>query len=134
MLVAAAVEGPPLTTPPSSPAVGACYIVAASPSGAWTGKAQHLAAFTSGGWRFVVPRDGMNAYVKSNGVTAAYRSGAWVIGDLSGAQVSVDGAKVIGARGAAIAAPAGGVTVDAETRIALGLVLAALRTHGLIAT
>jgi hypothetical protein len=133
-LIAAAVEGLPLAVPPASPAVGNCYIVASSPSGAWSGKAHHLANDTSGGWRFIAPRDGVTAYVKSNGVTAAYRSGTWVIGDLSGAQVSVDGVKVIGARGAAIAAPAGGATVDAEARAGLGLVLAALRTHGLIAT
>lgn len=123
----------PLATPPASPAIGACYIVGASPTGAWSGKAQHLAAWTSGGWRFVAPREGLAAYVKSSGTTAAYRSGAWVIGELSGAQVSVDGVKVVGARGAAIGAPAGGTTVDAEARAAVGLINAALRTHGLIA-
>ncbi len=134
VLVAAAVEGPPLAAPPASPVVGNCYIVAASPSGAWAGKAQHLAAYTSGGWRFIGPRDGLNAYVKSSGVTAAYRSGAWVIGDLSGSQLSVEGVKVIGARAAAIPDPAGGATVDAEGRAAINLILAALRGHGLIAT
>jgi hypothetical protein len=132
VLVAAAVEGAPLATPPASPNLGNCYIVAANPTAAWAGKAQQLAAFTSGGWRFVVPRDGLAVYVKSSGATAAYRGGAWVFGDLSGSQVSVAGVKVIGARGAAIAAPAAGATVDAEARTAIGQVLAALRTHGLI--
>lgn len=134
VLVAAAVEELPLAAPPASPVVGNCYIVGASPSGAWAGKAQQLAAYTSGGWRFIAPRDGLTAYVKSNGATAAYRSGAWVIGDLSGSQVSIGGVKVIGVRGAAIAAPAGGATVDAEARTAIGLILAAMRDHGLIAT
>jgi hypothetical protein len=132
VLVAAAVEGAPLATPPASPNLGDCYIVAANPTAAWAGKAQQLAAFTSGGWRFVVPRDGLSVYVKSSGATAAYRAGAWVFGDLSGSQVSVASVKVIGARGAAIAAPAAGATVDAEARTAIGQVLAALRTHGLI--
>ena len=134
MLIAAAVEGLPLAAPPPSPAVGNCYIVGASPSGAWAGKAHHLAAYTSGGWRFIAPRDGLNAYVKSNGATAVYRSGAWVFGDLSGSQVSVDGTKVVGARGAAIANPTGGAVLDAEARAAIGLMLAALRQHGLIQT
>ena len=134
MLVAAAVEGPPLAAPPASPALGHCYIVGASPTGAWAGKAQQLAAWTSGGWRFAMPRDGLDAYVKSSGVTASFRGGAWVIGDLSGSQVSVGGVKVVGTRGAAIAAPTGGATADAEARTAVGLILAALRTHGLIAT
>ena len=134
MLIAAAVEGLALAAPPASPAVGNCYIVGASPSGAWAGKAHHLAAYTSGGWRFIAPRDGLNAYVKSNGATAVYRSGAWVFGDLSGSQVSVDGTKVVGARGAAIANPTGGAVLDAEARAAIGLMLAALRQHGLIQT
>jgi hypothetical protein len=134
VLIAAAVEGLPLAAPPPSPAVGNCYIVGASPSGAWAGKAHHLAAYTSGGWRFIAPRDGLNAYVKSNGATAVYRSGAWVFGDLSGSQVSVDGTKVVGARGAAIANPTGGAVLDAEARAAIGLMLAALRQHGLIQT
>jgi len=93
-----------------------------------------LAAYTGGGWRFIAPRDGLTAYVKSNGAMAAFRGGVWVIGDLSGAQVSVDGSKVVGARGAAIAALAGGSTADAEARAAIGSILAALRAHGLIAT
>ncbi len=134
MLVAAAVEGLPLAAPPASPVIGNCYIVAASPSGAWVGKAHHLAAYTSGGWRFIAPRDGLNAYVKSNGATAAYRSGAWIMGDLSGSQVSVDGVKVVGARGAPIPDPTGGAVLDTEARTAIGLMLAALREHGLIQT
>ena len=134
VLVATAVEGLPLPTPPASPAIGNCYIVAATPSGGWAGKAHHLAAYTSGGWRFIAPREGLNAYIKSNGVTAAYRSGAWVIGDLSGSHVSIGGVKVVGALGAAIGAPAAGVTIDGEARAAIGLILAAMRDHGLIQT
>ena len=134
VLVAAAVEELPLAAPPGSPVVGNCYIVAASPSGAWAGKAHHLAAYTSGGWRFIAPRDGLNAYVKSSGATAAYRSGAWVIGELSGSQVSIEGVKVVGARRAALGAPAAVTTVDTEARAAIGLILTAMRDHGLIQT
>jgi hypothetical protein len=134
VLVAAAVEGPALATPPVSSAVGNCYIVAAGSTGAWAGKAQQLAAYTSGGWRFIAPREGMGAFVKSTGTTAVYRGGAWVIGDLSGAQVMIGGVKVVGSRAASIAAPAGGATVDAEARAAIGLILEAMRGHGLIQT
>ena len=69
-LVAGAVEGLPLAAPPASPAIGNCYIVAGSPTGAWAGHAQQLAAYSSGGWRFIVPRDGLSLYVVSSGKTA----------------------------------------------------------------
>jgi len=132
VLVAGAVAGLPLGSPPASPTVGNCYIIAASPSGAWAGHAQEIAAYTSGGWRFVAPRDGMSVYVESSGATAVHQSGAWEVGTFNGSQLVVDGLKVVGSRGSAIVAPAGGATIDAEARTAIGLVLAALREHGLI--
>lgn len=132
VLVAGAVEGLPLASPPASPGVGDCYIVAASPTGAWVGHAQQIAAYTSGGWRFVAPREGLRADVVSNGTTAVYRGGAWDIGMLSGSKLVVDGLQVVGPRGSAIAAPTGGTTVDSEARTAIGLILAGLRLHGLI--
>jgi len=51
---------------------------------------------------------------------------------LSGSALLLDGVQVVGARGSAIAAPAGGTTVDSEARTTLGQVLEALRRHGLI--
>ena len=84
VVVSAAVEGLPLATPPASPAVGSCYIVGASPTGAWGGQADKPAAFTSGGWRFVAPIDGLAAVVRSSGSTAVYGNGAWAIGKLRG--------------------------------------------------
>lgn len=104
-IVAAAVEEPPRTAPPSSPPIGASYIVAASPTGAWAGKAHHVAAYTSGGWRFVAPVEGMSAYVRSSGIWATYRSGAWEQGVVRGTSVLVAGQQVVGSRAAAIASP-----------------------------
>ncbi len=131
-VVAAAVEGLPQAAPPASPAVGSCYIVGSSPTGSWAGQAGKLAAYTSGGWRFITPCDGLNAILRTSGSTAVYRSGSWEIGKLRGSEVIVDGIKVVGARGAAIADPAGGTTADAEARAAIGQILAAMREHGLI--
>src|SRR5215212_3748958 len=116
MLVAPAVEQPPLATPPTSPVPGCCYIVAASPSGAWSGKADCLAAFTCGGWRFVMPADGVTAYVRSTRSRAIYRDGEWALSTGS------------------IASPAGGTTVDSQARSAIDQMLGALRQHGLIAS
>lgn len=132
VVVAASIEGLALATPPVSPAVGSCYLVGASPTGVWAGQANKLAAFTSGGWRFVAPFDGLAALVRSSGTTAVYRNGAWDIGKLRGSEVAIDGIKVVGAQQAAILAPAGGTTVDAQARSVIGSILVALRAHGLI--
>jgi hypothetical protein len=131
-LVGGAVEEAPRAAPPSSPVVGACYIVAASPSGAWSGKAQYLAAYTSGGWRFIAPFDGMAAYVKASGTWATYHSGEWEIGVVRGSSLVLGGQQVVGSRGAAIVSPSGGTTADSQARTTIGLILAALRQHGLI--
>ena len=132
MLVAATVEVPPLATPPATPVIGNCYIGGSSPSGAWSGHAQQLAAYTSGGWRFIAPRAGMGVYVASNASTAVFGGASWEVGTLKGSQLVVDGLKVVGSRGAAINTPTAGSTVDAEARTAIGQILAAIRQHGLI--
>jgi hypothetical protein len=133
-VAAASVEEPPRNDLPASAAEGATYIIGAAPTGVWSGKAGQLANMSAGGWRFVVPTDGMSALVKTNGLRAEYRSGGWAIGTVTAERVEVGGMQVLGAQGAAIASPSGGSTVDAEARSAIGLVLAAMRQHGLIAT
>jgi hypothetical protein len=132
LLAACAVEEAPRSTPPSSPDLGACYIVGASPTGAWAGKAQCLAGYTAGGWRLVSPLDGMSAYVKATDTWANYRAGSWELGVLRGANLVLGGVPVVGPRLAAIAAPAGGTNVDLEARLAINQILSALRQHGLI--
>jgi hypothetical protein len=132
ILVAAAVEEPPRNSPPTAPAVGACYIVGSAPTGVWAGTAQNIAAFTSGGWRFIPPFEGVIAYVRSTETCAAYREGAWEIGVLRGTNVVIGGEQVVGARAAAIASASGGTTIDAQARAVTDEILAAMRQHGLI--
>jgi hypothetical protein len=133
-VLSAAVEEPPRTTPPASPAIGACYIVAASATGAWAGKPQCVAAYTSGGWRFVAPLEGMAAYVRSISVWATYRSGAWELGVVRGASLVLGGQQIVGSRAAAIPSPSGGMIVDSQARSTIDQILAAMRQHGLIET
>jgi len=133
-LVAPAVEEGPRISPPASPVPGACYIVAASPTGAWTGKQQNLAAYTAGGWRFVAPTEGTTVYVRSSSLWAVFRSGGWELGVLRGSSLLIGGQQVVGGRAGAIAGPSGGGVVDAEVRSTVGQILTALRLHGLIET
>jgi len=134
VIAAAAVEEPPRATPPGSPFPGQSYIVGGSPSGAWAGKAGCLTCFTAGDWRFIEPRDGLIAFVKSTGVWALFQSGVWELGTVRGSSLVLGGQQVVGTRATAIAGPAGGATIDAESRTAIGQILSALRQHGLIET
>jgi hypothetical protein len=133
-LVEGTVEQLPASAPPASPALGACYIVADSPTDAWAGMPQCVAAWTTGGWRFFQPFEGMTFYVSSVGNWAVYRGAMWEIGMLRGDALIIGGQQVVGPRAAAIASASGGTTVDTEARAALNEVLGAMRLHGLIET
>lgn len=62
-----------LATPPGSPAEGDTYIVAASPTGAWAGKAGYLAAYFNG-WIFCAPKGGFVCFVVDEKVPLMYSS------------------------------------------------------------
>ena len=108
-LLHCAIEGE-AETPPAAPADGACWLVAASPTGAWSGQAGKLACREAGNWLFVVPRDGMRLLDRTTGQERRYKAG-WRIAALP-------------------TSPAGGATVDTEARTAIAAIIAALRTSG----
>ena len=131
-VAAGAVEEPPRNDPPELPTVGSCYIVGAAPTGAWIGKAQMVAGYSSGGWRFIAPIEGMSLFVKGSGIPADYVGGSWQLGSVRGSVLVIDGQQVVGARAAAIESPAGGAMADSEARTAIDQILDVLRGHGLI--
>lgn len=134
ILVAGAIEEPPRVTPPASPSLGACYVVGASATDAWTGMSGSVAAWTAGGWRFVPPVDGMVLYERVSGTCTTYRNGSWELGTLRASSLVIGGQQVAGQRRPAIESPSGGSVVDAEGRGAITSILDALRGHGLIET
>lgn len=134
LAVQAGVTAVRVDVPPAAPGTGECWIVGETPGGAWTGRSGMLAGWTAGGWRFVAPREGMAVWSQSDTMAWTYRAGAWRKGEVRGLSLRVNGRQVVGAQAAAIAAPNGGATVDAEARATLVAVLAALRGHGLIDT
>jgi Protein of unknown function (DUF2793) len=133
-LVSAAVEEGPRASPPEAPVPGCCYLVATEPTGAWSGRSQCVAAFTSGGWRFIAPVEGMTVHVRTTGSIATYRSGDWELGVLRGSSLILNGQQIVGPRAAGIASPAGGATVDVQARSAIDQILSAMHQHGLIET
>jgi hypothetical protein len=67
-----------VATPPASPAAGDLYIVAASPTGDWSGQAGKLAYFDAI-WRFITPMEGMTLWVNDENLLYSYDGTAWVL-------------------------------------------------------
>jgi hypothetical protein len=66
-----------LATPPASPAPGDRYIVAASPTGAWSGQPGNIAAWQDGAWAFHTPHGGWLAWVADESRLYARQAAAW---------------------------------------------------------
>jgi hypothetical protein len=64
--------------PPSAPAEGDRYLVAAAPDAAWSGQAGRLASWRNGGWAFSAPRPGWRVYdLATDTLFALGAAGAW---------------------------------------------------------
>jgi hypothetical protein len=66
------------TAPPSSPADGDTYLIAASATGAWLGQDGNVAYSADGAWRFYAPFAGLVAYVSAETKLVIYNGSAWV--------------------------------------------------------
>lgn len=127
----ACVEGAPLAAPPPAPAVGQSWIVGDEAEGDWAGKADSLALWTSGGWRFVAPVPGMLAWNQAAGVWMRWTGTGWSAGTLPATALVIDGQQVVGPRLDEVPSPSGGTIIDAEARNAIDGLIATLKSHGL---
>ena len=132
LAVQATVRAVGIDAPPGDPVPGACWIVGTNPSGDWIGHAGEIAGWTGGGWRFIVPYEGMTAWCTTDAVWVQHIGDTWVSGRISGGSIWIGGEQVVGARKPAIALPTEGATVDGEGRAAIGAIIAVLQAHGLI--
>jgi hypothetical protein len=110
-LLHCAIEGE-AAAPPASPVEGQCWLVGASPSGAWSSQQGKLACYQSGQWLFVSPRDGLRLLNRASGQELRYKAG-WVAPNRP-------------------AAPSGGTTIDAEARGAIAAIVSVLESAGII--
>lgn len=76
-LVQLAVQDRDLTAPPSSPGEGQRWIVKTGATDAWSGHADHIAAWQDGAWQFSAPVAGWVAYVIDEEVLAAWDGDSW---------------------------------------------------------
>ena len=121
------------TLPPGDPAVGGCWIVGATPGGAWSGHAGHLAQWTAGGWRFLVPTEGFQVWLQNPGVVARFVGGVWTVGRLVAEELWLNGTKMLSIPAASVTQASGGTVVDAEARATISAVLGVLKHHNLVA-
>lgn len=77
MLVQPVVKSRSVSVPPGSPADGDVYLVAAAPTGAWSGKEGKIAAFADGAWAFHSPLDGWLLYVEDEDAFLQRKAGIW---------------------------------------------------------
>jgi hypothetical protein len=105
-----------LNTPPNSltPAMaGKCWIIGASATDIWTGKEAQLAYWDGGGWQFIMPVHNMTFFNKATGRNITNKSGIWISNNV-------------------ITDAIGGNIIDAEARIAVNQILAALKNAGIL--
>lgn len=67
-----------LATPPGSPVDGDCYLVAGSPTGAWTGHAADIAFYMNTAWEFIEVIEGFTANINDEDIMVRYDGAAWV--------------------------------------------------------
>lgn len=116
---------------PSSPVIGQCWIVGDSPMDAWVGHVGAIAAWTSGGWRFVAPFEGMQAWSIADAVTVRRGGSLWTVGGLTATTISVAGNQVVGVRQPRVLIPTGGATIDSQARAVITALITGLEAHGL---
>lgn len=109
-----------ISVPPSAPAAGDCWLVAAGASGAWAGGDGRLACWTAGGWRLLALPEGASLWVSDEAARVRKVSSGWAVEAPIGAPVD------------AVASAVGGVVVDEEARAVLHSLLERLQQLGLI--
>lgn len=100
-------------SPPTSPSDGDAWLVGPDGLEEWSGKAQSLAIFTAGGWRFLTPQNGLQVYDSGIGQFRHF-DGVWKLPSVP-------------------ILPTGGALVDAEARAAIIQIATLLRDCGLLA-
>lgn len=68
-----------LTAAPSTPANGDVYIVAASATGAWSGKDNNIAHFFGGSWKYYVPIHGNSLWVCADDKRYVFNGTNWIV-------------------------------------------------------
>jgi Protein of unknown function (DUF2793) len=66
-----------LAAAPVTPVEGDRYIVAASPTGAWVGQTNNIAAYQDAAWLFYPPKEGWMTWIADENIAVAFDGAAW---------------------------------------------------------
>lgn len=127
-----AVETATLAVPPFAPTGGTGWIVGASPTGVWAGRAGQVAFWTEGGWRFTQPRQGCVAWLRDVQHFAVFTAAGWRDDGWPVAGLRVGGRLALAVAPVGITAPVGGAVIDLESRATLAMLLIALRAAAIV--
>ncbi|MFN0192656.1 MAG: DUF2793 domain-containing protein [Aestuariivirga sp.] len=67
-----------LASPPVTPADGDRYLVAAAPTGAWSGHAGEIAYYEASVWRFAAPQAGWRLWVEAEAAFLVFDGAQWI--------------------------------------------------------
>ncbi len=90
------------------PVQGDCWLVGADAVSEWSGREDQIACWSTGGWRYIQPRESMKVVLLSDRSSAVYSGAAWQFM-------------------AQIGGPVAGITIDSEARTAIDSILEVLR-------
>jgi hypothetical protein len=79
-VVGLSVKDRDLTAPPASPANGERYIIPASATGAWAGRAGQIAVRVANVWEYHAPRSGWLCFIEDESVLSAFKPSGWSAG------------------------------------------------------
>ncbi|MDD3371113.1 MAG: DUF2793 domain-containing protein [Alphaproteobacteria bacterium] len=130
-LAKASVINTTVSTPPSDPGTGDSYIIAASPSGAWTGFAGSIAGYY-GGWSIKTPKAGWTVWAQNSNRLLYFSGSAWEL--LATPQVDGTLSWTPGTVAAGSGVSSAAVTVSGAALGDLALVAAPYNLQGLQAT
>lgn len=79
MIVQLSVQGFDANTPPAAPSDGETWAIGTDPTDAWTTQAGKIASFRGGGWLFITPQTGWQAYDSTAGEMRVYSGVNWQV-------------------------------------------------------
>jgi hypothetical protein len=125
------VESRRLKAPPDAVTAGSAFIIPADAFGQWAGSTNSIASFDGFGWDIAAPVRGTVIWIADEQCFSVF-DGEWSSRGFPAQALEINGRIVLGAEPVTLMEPTGGDFVDANCRATLGILIAAMRSQGII--